>query len=338
MNNINRDINIDAIKGYAAILVVLGHTIQITVGETWDTVILSQIIYSFHMPLFMFISGWCSYSMNRNNNWNWLKRRFQSLFVPFCSWIIIDCFIHCKYDVMQIISILKKTMLMSPDQGGYWFLYTLFELCLVLFLSNIVLEKIKITEYDYILYIIIMIFMNILFWKIHLVYLGMYLLSWHSFFFFGGFLLNKYKSSLELRKYSDNFVLNIITIALAIIILPLYRRVETPTYITVFNMYFKNRYVQQIFRMVMRYIVPIVGIYASYILIMITPEIIKKALAFVGRYTIEIYILSSFFINKFTSIVYIDVIINLVISVSLSLLIAIIFERKYIRWFLFGKK
>ena len=55
---------IDTIKGFAILLVVMGHVIAWSF-ESFDAVIsmsptpilLWHIIYSFHMPLFMFVSG-----------------------------------------------------------------------------------------------------------------------------------------------------------------------------------------------------------------------------------------------------------------------------------------
>lgn len=52
-----RDVSIDALKGFAAILVVLGHVTQFCFNSTYETNFLFKIPYSFHMMLFFFISG-----------------------------------------------------------------------------------------------------------------------------------------------------------------------------------------------------------------------------------------------------------------------------------------
>ncbi|ROT03695.1 hypothetical protein ED388_12660 [Muribaculaceae bacterium Isolate-007 (NCI)] len=47
---------IDCLKGFAIFLVVLGHVVQnYNLMDSW----IFRIIYSFHMPLFMFMSGYC---------------------------------------------------------------------------------------------------------------------------------------------------------------------------------------------------------------------------------------------------------------------------------------
>lgn len=53
----NRDLSIDSLKGYLIILVILGHLIGslgIQGGAYWN------LIYTFHMPLFVLISGYFS--------------------------------------------------------------------------------------------------------------------------------------------------------------------------------------------------------------------------------------------------------------------------------------
>lgn len=47
---------IDAMRGFAILLVVIGHLIQYNFEDAFHNDIFN-IIYSFHMPLFFFISG-----------------------------------------------------------------------------------------------------------------------------------------------------------------------------------------------------------------------------------------------------------------------------------------
>lgn len=54
----NRISYIDQLKGIAIFLVVLGHVIEHNAGR--DN-FLWTLIYSFHMPLFMFVSGYLAY-------------------------------------------------------------------------------------------------------------------------------------------------------------------------------------------------------------------------------------------------------------------------------------
>lgn len=54
---------IDNLKGVLILLVVLGHCIQAT-NMDYDHDLVSRYIYSFHMPLFMCVSGFVSYKPN----------------------------------------------------------------------------------------------------------------------------------------------------------------------------------------------------------------------------------------------------------------------------------
>lgn len=60
-----RFIDIDCAKGLAIILVVIGHIVAreggAPLGNEWYYLYLKRAIYTFHMPLFMFLSGWVFY-------------------------------------------------------------------------------------------------------------------------------------------------------------------------------------------------------------------------------------------------------------------------------------
>lgn len=51
----------DSLKGVLILLVVLGHAIQFTLGESCYTDHMWDLIYSFHMPAFMAVSGFLAY-------------------------------------------------------------------------------------------------------------------------------------------------------------------------------------------------------------------------------------------------------------------------------------
>lgn len=51
----DRDLSLDFMKGFAIFLVVLGHVLQYTSGVEHHP--FRDFIYSIHMPLFFFVSG-----------------------------------------------------------------------------------------------------------------------------------------------------------------------------------------------------------------------------------------------------------------------------------------
>lgn len=82
---------LDNIKGFLILLVVLGHCIQFTT-DGFDHVALFRFIYSFHMPLFMWVSGFVNYREN-NGGVGILKRRAIQLALPFLSWTLLNALI-----------------------------------------------------------------------------------------------------------------------------------------------------------------------------------------------------------------------------------------------------
>ena len=78
----NRNIVFDLLKLFAIFLVLWGHVIQqftILPGVENKTY---QIIYSFHMPLFMMISGYFAVSIIKKGFWEVVWQKVQQLIIP----------------------------------------------------------------------------------------------------------------------------------------------------------------------------------------------------------------------------------------------------------------
>ncbi|MDE7324647.1 MAG: acyltransferase [Lachnospiraceae bacterium] len=99
--NSEREVLPDILRGFAIILVVLGHCIQEGSGEIYRMELsyfsdrLYQFIYSFHMPLFMLISGYLGWysikrCVNRKGRLAVLRSRALSLLIPIFFWTALD--------------------------------------------------------------------------------------------------------------------------------------------------------------------------------------------------------------------------------------------------------
>lgn len=83
---------IDQLKGIAILLVVLGHVIGY---NNCENSFLWRFIYSFHMPLFMFISGYVAQMTFRIENFGWnevssfMIKKFRTLLLPMVTWGIV---------------------------------------------------------------------------------------------------------------------------------------------------------------------------------------------------------------------------------------------------------
>ena len=176
-NDTKRNLTIDAVKGFAIILVACGHTNGWKMLPDW-----TAFLCSFHMQLFMMMSGFCAYSATKKTDINWLKSRARTVFLPFWVIVLIQMYRNYHFELTQCFDFLKR-ILSSPD-CTYWFMFTLFELCFALFVCNWIIDKLHLEKFDYIVYLFCVLFFNVLFWRVYFQILGMYLLSWHSFFLF----------------------------------------------------------------------------------------------------------------------------------------------------------
>ena len=83
---------VDAVKGFSFYFVILGHSIQYATSQDYNYAgnTIFQIIYSFHMPLFMMMSGYLfAYSMNKYSIKNGVFAKVRGILIPCISWGII---------------------------------------------------------------------------------------------------------------------------------------------------------------------------------------------------------------------------------------------------------
>ena len=115
----------DTVCGFAILLVVLGHCIQ-SLSMGWQENSLELVIYSFHMPLFMIISGkFFLPSVNKVSCVEYLKNRFVRLVIPSLTWgvfnvLLISAGKMMKHNMLQPLEALNIVCI------GMWFLTVLF--------------------------------------------------------------------------------------------------------------------------------------------------------------------------------------------------------------------
>ena len=150
ITNNNRDAFLDIAKGLAIILVVVGHVIQGS-SEKFDDLLWFRVIYSFHMPLFVFLSGAVAAIAFRSDSiqdgiGSALKRAQTKiskasirLLLPFIAWCVINQLIYHHSD--SVISALILAF-RRPDTA-LWFLLAIFYCIVLISLFEIVFSTLN---------------------------------------------------------------------------------------------------------------------------------------------------------------------------------------------------
>lgn len=148
----NRYLFLDMARGIAILLVILGHVLQCLAlyeyqyDENWAYL----LIYSFHMPLFMFISGLLfSRSIEKYSLVDLIKKKSLQLLYPYVLWSFfviggnyVSMFLRDKNT--KIVDVIHTTSL-------YWFLISLWLSCIIV----AVLYKLTYRFYSKLFYIAI---------------------------------------------------------------------------------------------------------------------------------------------------------------------------------------
>lgn len=135
MNDAERLGAIDILRGILVICVVLGHAVQQYAGKLgpfWAEA--NRIIYSFHMPAFVFVSGLCALRLvelsGLSEKLGYIRSRAIRLLVPYFVWGVLYFVLrYFAADVARIHYRMDFVWLFffgyNPD-GAMWFLWALF--------------------------------------------------------------------------------------------------------------------------------------------------------------------------------------------------------------------
>jgi len=133
---------LDIARGIGILLVVLGHNDFEAIS-----VFVHQVIYSFHIPLFFFLSG---YFINTSNSFfDFFKKRFNSLLKPYFFTIFLIYFTSVSFEKMGFNMAITRIVKSLYGTGHYidwvqlWFLPELFVVSLYAFLFITLLSKLQ---------------------------------------------------------------------------------------------------------------------------------------------------------------------------------------------------
>ena len=114
---------IDIAKGIGILLVILGHSVKFG-GVTHN------LIFSFHMPLFLILSG---ITYKQKDNKTFICRKFRTLIIPYVIFYLIGFGISVMIpfwrDGLSVKTVVKDIYLANPNAANVssiWFLVSLF--------------------------------------------------------------------------------------------------------------------------------------------------------------------------------------------------------------------
>jgi len=123
-----RNLLLDYLKGLAIFLVIWGHCLQFATTSTFDFFSNQAfvIIYSFHMPLFMVISGYLFFLTQKNKSFTgiaWSKT--QQILIPLLIWGGVMLLIPHVRAILQgrLSGIITAPQYIESITGGFWFLW-----------------------------------------------------------------------------------------------------------------------------------------------------------------------------------------------------------------------
>lgn len=146
---------IDVVKALTIYLVVLGHVIQFwQYQDCWWTDRVFLLIYSFHMPLFMMVSGLVVGMYRKTTPYLlFIRKRFVQLIVPYLSWAFIDVLRKDNLDCCMIF---------TYPNNFLWFLWALFFISIMVE-ACLNINKAYIRCFRYIILLIVMLVLKKIF-------------------------------------------------------------------------------------------------------------------------------------------------------------------------------
>lgn len=138
---------IDALRGFTMTLVVMFHVFVFTY-RGWEHVGFSSynIFFArFRMPLFFFISGFIYYNYNKRcdimTGWQFIKKKAQVQLVPTAVFLLLYIYNFSQLNISSLTSYITDF-----DKEGYWFTVELFFFFVLITLIRMTAQKLFLTE------------------------------------------------------------------------------------------------------------------------------------------------------------------------------------------------
>ncbi len=288
INSINKKRLINIIRGFAVFLMLWGHSVQYCCLDQFDFFNngIYKFIYSFHMPLFMTISGYLFYSSSiKRELVGLLKHKIKTLVYPIitCSifnYLITIFLIHIIK--LDFYSILNGNWLDSFNT--YWFFWSVLASSLVICFVSKINNK----------------FLVILIIIIGFAFVALFPNFNHNIYMFPYFVIGFYVSKFE-KKYNKNRKMNVFVGALSVLlfsVMVVFMNKKYLIYITPIISFDKS-IVYNIHINMFRWIIGLLGTISSvylikaFVCICSKDSLIIYFFEMLGKYSIAVYVLQT---------------------------------------------
>lgn len=343
-----RNLYIDVLKAINIILVILGHCIQYGTGGNYGEYYsffyhpVFIFIYSFHMPMFILISGYLFAYSCKDRAWHTvLISKSKQLLIPLAGWSIITTIIQiikiaCGVSTHKFGFIWIFQSILSGFWGGPWFLWAVWW-------SILAVTAVKHLFKDHpVAYLIICLVTLVIpddVWP-----------ATYKFmlpFFILAYYFNAHALNVKCRKiYLHPAFISGCCIAF-VLLLHLYNY-DTFIYTSGYYIFKYPSYaLMQIHNNALRFIIGLFGsvsiMYLTYGLVKILPNAINRALAYLGTKTLGVYVISNYIFDEILqrlpipSFNYLYILIEAVSIIAVCVLLtALIQKNKYTNRILLG--
>lgn len=275
-----RNHSLDAMKGFVILLVMVGHIINL---NKFEDPYIYPLIEAVQMPAFFMISGYISGFRAPVNNFNNFKgiigKRAVTYLLPFFTWLLLK-----QWD--DLIRGFTNTM-MQLDRG-LWFLMTLFILNVLLYTTQLLNKKMyqKSKLAGFVGFCVILSLMTFVFVVQYIMgnpFLSPVLTIKYIPPFFAGYFLSVYKENLRSIFTNKLQLVGFILCGGLFVILCIWY----------------NNFTDSMFVLALSIVKGLLGSYVVFYVFLKSKEnVIKVKLAWIGRYTLEIYTVHFHFATK----------------------------------------
>ena len=309
-----RDHQIDALKGVAIILVVLGHSVQVN-NPHFDDNLLFRVIYSFHMPMFMFLSGFIILGQSGHTFSVYFKKNAIRLLVPFFIWYFVSYIIfRFHHDVS--LAVYFFDLAKSPGRG-LWFLWILFLNSALLF-GALKLARYKKQQHRENYFVIAAILLSL---TASADFLALADVKQYFPYYAAGFFACKYRDALKARR---KIIYLVAAVAFPLLAFS-WKRNAFPTFYPVLLSSLNNEDIASMIVSIYKYAVAFGGIaLCSFVLERIRQSWLYSFLSWLGTLTLDVYACHDYFLFEFSNATwwyFSAAVVSLFLSLALSLLL-----------------